>query len=93
VYTPKPIDSSKVDLPAELRELIERLAANAHDIWAQRRQSEGWTWGPARDDAARKHPCLVPFDQLPDSEKQYDREVVRKTLEAILALGYSIQEP
>jgi hypothetical protein len=92
-YEPKPIDTSGVTLPEEILELTELLAKNAHDVWAQQRLSEGWIWGTERDDAAKKHPALVPYDQLPDSEKQYDRNGAMETLKAILAMGYRIAPP
>ena len=91
-YQPKPIDTSAIQLPKELVDLTERLADNAHDLWAQQRMSDGWTLGPKRDDAAKKHPCLVPYDQLPESEKEYDRLIAIKTLKAIVALGYRISK-
>lgn len=90
-YEPRPIDTSKVELPEELLQLTEQLAENAHDNWARRRLSEGWTWGPVRDDAAKKHPDLVPYGDLPESEKHYDRDTAMETLKAIIALGYRIQ--
>lgn len=92
-YQPKPIETSGIELPAELLELTERLAEHAHDVWAQRRISEGWTYGPKRDDAAKKHPDLVPYAELPDSEREYDRKMALGTLKAIIALGYTIQKP
>jgi len=90
-YLPRPIDTSGVSVPAELVSLTERLAENAHDLWAAQRLREGWTFGPARDDARRKHPCLVEYSALPESEKEYDRRVALGTLKAILALGYQIE--
>ena len=90
-YQPRPVDNSAIELPADLLELTEQLAENAHDHWAQRRISEGWTFGATRDDAAKKHPCLVPYAELPDSEKQYDRDTAMETLRAIIALGYRIE--
>ena len=92
-YRPKPIDTSAVTLTPDLLQLTERLAANAHDVWAQRRMAEGWTYGPQRDDAAKKHPDLVPYDDLPESEKEYDRDSAMNTLKAIIALGYEIAGP
>ena len=92
-YTPRPIKTSHVRLPDDLLQLTERLAENAHDLWAQRRLAEGWTCGPARDDAARTHPDLVPYADLPESEKEYDRSAAMQTLKAILALGYSLRKP
>jgi ryanodine receptor 2 len=69
------------------------LAKNAHDVWAQQRLSDGWIWGSERNDASKKHPNLVPYDQLPESEKNYDRNIALHTIKAIIALGYSIEKP
>lgn len=93
MYQPRPIDTSAVSLPAELLALTERLAENAHDIWAQQRLAQGWTYGPQRDDAAKKHPCLVSYADLPESEKEYDRKAAMETLKAIVALGYRTTLP
>lgn len=92
-YHPQPVDTSSIQLPKSLAALLERLAANTHDVWAAQRISEGWTFGPVRDDPGKKHPCLVPYDQLPDLEKEYDRKTAAETLKAILKLGYRIHEP
>ncbi|MEO0082547.1 MAG: RyR domain-containing protein [candidate division WOR-3 bacterium] len=92
-YIPKPIDTSHITIPAELEALTEKLAENAHDNWARQRIAEGWTWGPKRDDAAKKHPDLVPYAELPESEKEYDRKAAMETLRAIIALGYAIEKP
>lgn len=89
-YHPKPIDTSAVTLSDDLLALTERLAEHAHDVWAARRMAEGWTYGPKRDDAAKRHPDLVPYADLPESEKEYDRRAAMETLKAIVALGYRI---
>jgi len=91
-YCPNPIDTSSVMLPPELSALTEQLAENAHELWAAQRLADGWTPGPQRDDAAKKHPCLVPYSDLPESEKEYDRIAVRGALLAIVALGYRIEK-
>jgi hypothetical protein len=92
MYQPTPIDTSAVRLPDGVSELIERLAENTHDIWAQQRQRDGWTYGPQRQDAAKQHPDLVPYNELPESEKEYDRATAIATLKAIMALGYRIEK-
>ena len=92
-YTPSPLDTSAVTLPPSLRSLLERLAENTHDVWAATRIEQGWSYGPSRDDAAKKHPCLVPYADLPESEKEYDRRTAAETLKAILSLGHSISDP
>ncbi len=91
-YQPKPIDTGGVELTAEIGELRELLAENAHDIWARQRIAEGWTHGPERNDKQKKHPCLVPYADLPESEKDYDRNAAFETLKAIVALGYQIEK-
>lgn len=92
-YEPRPIDTTNVKLASDLLDLVELLAAHNHDIWAVKRISEGWKYGPARNDDTKTHPDLVPYEQLPESEKEYDRESVRKTLMAIVTLGYRIRKP
>jgi hypothetical protein len=92
-YSPSPINTTDVEMPASLHNLIERLAENTHDVWAAVRITQGWSYGPARDDNARRHPCLVPYAELPESEKEYDRKTATETIKAILKLGYIILEP
>jgi hypothetical protein len=92
-YHPAPISTGHISLSLELLQLTERLAQNAHDIWAAQRMADGWTYGPQRDDKAKQHPCLVPYDRLPESEKEYDRQAAVGTLKAIVALGYHLLPP
>ena len=92
-YLPRPIDSSAVSLSADLDALTEKLAENAHDLWARERIAQGWTWGEQRDDTAKKHPCLVSYAELPDAEKKFDRETAMGTVKAMLAMGYRIVSP
>lgn len=89
-YVPHPIDLTDVSLPSSLNELVEALAENVHETWASGRISDGWSWGPVRDDANRLHPCLVPYGCLSESEKAYDRETAMATLKLVTKLGYEI---
>lgn len=91
-YRPRPADTSEVRLPEELLPLIEEMARNVHEVWAQNRMNEGWTYGERRDDDAKKHPCLVPYEQLPESEKEYDRATSQETLKLILKSGFEISK-
>lgn len=92
-YEPQPDDTSGVRLSSEIHELTEELAKHAHDVWARQRIGDEWTWGPARDDDTKQHPCLVPYEELSDSERQYDRNTALETLKALLAKGYRIIAP
>ncbi len=91
-YIPKPIDTADITLSAELQELTEEMARNVHEVWSQTRINDGWTYGPERNDAQKKHPCLVPYDDLPESEKEYDRNTSQETLKLILKLGFEIRK-
>lgn len=89
-YVPQPMDTSDVQLPEELNELVEKMARNVHEVWAQSRISQGWTYGPERNDALKHHPCLVPYEDLPEVEKDYDRDTALGTLKLICKLGFEI---
>jgi ryanodine receptor 2 len=82
-----------VDLSPEIAELLERLAQHNHDVWARQRFADGWRPGPVRNDDRKEHPCLVPYAELPESEKEYDRNTAQEVLKAVLALGYRIEKP
>lgn len=90
MYIPKPIDTSDVVLTDDILELTELLAKNTHEIWAENRIKEGWVYGIVRDDAKKHHPCLIPYEELPESEKDYDRDTSMQTLKLIMKLGYKV---
>lgn len=90
MYTPDPIDTEDVVLSDDILDLTELLAENAHDIWALGRLREGWRYGEVKDSTAKTTPCLVPYGELPESEKSYDRNSALHTLKAIQKLGYRI---
>ena len=69
-YEPHPVDTSDISLPAELTPLIDDMCRNVHEVWAATRIAQGWTYGARRDDAAKHHPCLVPYDDLTDEERE-----------------------
>ena len=92
MYTPKPMDTRDVVLSPDLLELTEKIAENVHDQWAMLRCAQGWTYGETRNDAQKTHPCLVPYGDLPESEKEYDRKTALETLKLITALGYRIEK-
>lgn len=89
-YQPTPIDTSNIVLPGSITPLLEKLAENTHEVWAKQRMNEGWTWGRQRDDSRKQHPGLVPYEQLSESEKDYDRVTASETLKVIIQLGYTL---
>ena len=90
MFTPDLHSESFEKLPDELLALTEKVAEHVHNVWAQARIEEGWTYGPARDDTKKETPCLVPYNELPESEKEYDRATASETLRFILSLGWKI---
>lgn len=92
MYKPEPIDTSDIVLPEELLEMSERIAENVHDVWSAGRIAEGWTYGPERNDQLRETPMLIPYSELPDSEKEYDRRTAFETVKLIIKLGYEIKK-
>lgn len=90
MYTPNPIDTSDVILPEELTKLAELIAENVHEVWARNRIAQGWTLGNVRNDELKQHPCLIPYDDLTEDEKHFDRETAFETIKFIKKLGFNI---
>lgn len=90
-YVPKPIDTSDVALSEDILELGELIAENTHDVWAVGRIAQGWKYGEKRDDEKKETPCMVPYKELPESEKNYDRNTAMEALKLIIKLGYTIE--
>jgi hypothetical protein len=89
-YNPCPVNLDSIELPTSLDDLIEQIAENVHDVWAKSRMDEGWTYGPERNDEKKTHPCLVPYNQLPEIEKDYDRNTAINSIKLVIKLGYRI---
>ena len=86
------MDTSVVQLLEDLNELIEQVAKNVHEVWAQSRIEQGWTYGEERNDELKQRPCLVPYENLPEVEKDYDRDTAIGTLKLIVKLGFKISK-
>ena len=89
-YIPQPIDTTDVKLPEDLEMLVEQMSKNVHEVWAQTRISQGWTYGERRNDELKTHPCLIPYEELPEEEREYDRNTAIGTLKLIMKLGFKI---
>ena len=92
MYKPNPIDTSKIELPEELLALTERIAENVHENWSAGRIADGWRYGEIRSDEEKTTPCLVPYSELTEREKDFDRITALQTLKLIIALGYKIEK-
>lgn len=91
-YEPNPIDTSDVVIPEELLELSEQIAKNVHEVWSAGRMEEGWVYGAERNDEKLETPCLIPYEELSEIEKDYDRHTAMETIKLILKLGYKISK-
>ena len=92
-YCPSPIDTSDITLLTELFALADDIAKNVHEVWARQRMKEGWVYGAQRNDTLKQHPCLIPYEALSESEKDYDRNTALETLKLITQLGFTITKP
>lgn len=92
MYTPTPINTNDVDLGDDILALCELIAENTHEVWAEGRIKDGWTYGESRDDEKKHHPCLVPYEELSEEEKAYDRNTAIESLKLIVKLGYDIKK-
>ena len=89
-YIPQPIDTTDIILPVELEQLVEKMSKNVHEVWSETRIQQGWTYGEQRNDELKTHPCLVPYEELSEEEKEYDRNTSIGTLKLIMKLGFKI---
>ncbi len=91
-YQPNPIDTSNIQLEEEVSSLIEIMAKNVHEVWAKERIEQGWSYGEKRDDVNKLHPCLLPYEELPEFEKKFDRNTAIETLKLIKKIGFEIKK-
>ena len=92
MFIPEPINTADVVLPDEMTELMELIAKNVHNTWAAGRIADGWTYGPVKDGVKKETPLLVPYEELDENEKKYDRDTAIGTLKLIISLGYTIRK-
>lgn len=90
-YTPHPVDLSNIEIDKYLEKDLERIAKNAHDTWAEQRKLRGWEYGSLFDEENKKHPCMVEYEDLPESEKDMDRATVVQTVKMLIWMGYKIE--
>ncbi len=86
-------DAGPVLSRPDIEKMIESLAAPVHDAWMRQRRAEGWSWGPVHNASLKQHPCLVGYEQLPESEKEVDRRTARTAIEGLLGLGFEVLPP
>lgn len=91
-YIPAPADTSDIELTSDILALCEEMSRNTHEVWARNRMDQGWVFGAVRNDEKKEHPCLIPYEELSEEEKKYDRDTAMETLRLIIKLGYEIKK-
>ncbi|XP_053730272.1 ryanodine receptor 2 [Synchiropus splendidus] len=90
VFTPRPVDISKVVLPSQVEDIQEKMAENMHELWAMDRIELGWSYGTVRDEAKKHEPFLVEFLRLPDQERNQNLQIAQDILRTLIALGVHV---
>lgn len=70
--------------------ISEVVAAAVHETWMRGRLAQGWTYGPERNDVLKTNPCIVPYENLTEVEKAYDRETARTVVRLLKEKGCEI---
>ncbi len=91
-YVPSPEDLTGIRLDGGLGADVETIARDIHETWASLRLAQGWRYGPRYDGAAKRHPCLIEYESLPESEREVDRATVTQTIRMLLKMGYTIEK-
>lgn len=91
-YIPNPIDLTSIELGKTIEHDVEKIARNIHETWAMQRVKKGWGYGESYDDIAKKHPCMIEYEKLPEVEREMDRATVVQTIKMLLWLGYTIEK-
>ncbi|XP_040017271.2 ryanodine receptor 3 isoform X1 [Gasterosteus aculeatus] len=89
-YKPAPLDLSDVKLNAGQEVLVDKLAENAHNVWAKDRIKQGWTYGIQQDLKSRRNPRLVPYAFLDERTKKSNRDSLREAIRTMVGYGYDI---
>ncbi|XP_047184844.1 ryanodine receptor 3 isoform X2 [Scophthalmus maximus] len=92
-YKPAPLDLSDVKLTAGQEVLVDKLAENAHNVWAKDRIKQGWTYGIQQDLKSRRNPRLVPYALLDERTKKSNRDSLREAIRTVVGYGYDIDPP
>lgn len=91
-YKPNPMNTNDILVTNEILEISEKLAENTHEVWAVGKLADGWTYGEKLDKDKKTHPLLVPYEDLSEGDKDYDRRTSLETLKVLLKMGYKIHK-
>uniref|UniRef100_F7EDI7 Ryanodine receptor 2 n=1 Tax=Callithrix jacchus TaxID=9483 RepID=F7EDI7_CALJA len=92
-YKPAPMDLSFIKLTPSQEAMVDKLAENAHNVWARDRIRQGWTYGIQQDVKNRRNPRLVPYTLLDDRTKKSNKDSLREAVRTLLGYGYNLEAP
>ncbi|MFT7807285.1 ryanodine receptor 2 isoform X1 [Arapaima gigas] len=92
-YKPAPMDLSHVKLSSTQEAMVDKLAENAHNVWARDRIRQGWTYGIQQDVKNRRNPRLVPYALLDERTKKSNKDSLREAVRTLLGYGYNLEAP
>ncbi|XP_065491147.1 ryanodine receptor 3 isoform X3 [Caloenas nicobarica] len=92
-YKPAPLDLSEVKLLPSQEFLVDKLAENAHNVWAKDRIKQGWTYGIQQDLKNKRNPRLVPYVLLDERTKKSNRDSLREAVRTFAGYGYNVEPP
>ncbi|XP_067335759.1 ryanodine receptor 3-like isoform X9 [Channa argus] len=90
-YKPSPLDLSDIKLTPGQELLVDKLAENAHNVWAKDRIKQGWTYGIQQDLKSKRNPRLVPYALLDERTKKSNRDSLREAIRTLIGYGYNIE--
>ncbi|XP_061097426.1 ryanodine receptor 3-like isoform X2 [Conger conger] len=92
-YKPAPLELCDVKLTPGQEVLVDKLAENAHNVWAKDRIKQGWTYGILQDLKSKRNPRLVPYALLDERTKKSNRDSLREAIRTLVGYGYNIEPP
>uniref|UniRef100_A0A8C9RP23 Ryanodine receptor 2 n=1 Tax=Scleropages formosus TaxID=113540 RepID=A0A8C9RP23_SCLFO len=92
-YKPAPMDLSHIKLSSTQEAMVDKLAENAHNVWARDRIRQGWTYGIQQDVKNRRNPRLVPYALLDERTKKSNKDSLREAVRTLLGYGYNLEAP
>uniref|UniRef100_A0A3Q1EA25 Ryanodine receptor 2 n=1 Tax=Acanthochromis polyacanthus TaxID=80966 RepID=A0A3Q1EA25_9TELE len=92
-YKPAPLDLSHIKLTSTQEAMVDKLAENAHNVWARDRIRQGWTYGIQQDVKNRRNPRLVPYALLDERTKKSNKDSLREAVRTLLGYGYNLEAP
>uniref|UniRef100_A0A8C3ASD1 Ryanodine receptor 2 n=1 Tax=Cyclopterus lumpus TaxID=8103 RepID=A0A8C3ASD1_CYCLU len=92
-YKPAPLDLSHIKLTSTQEAMVDKLAENAHNVWARDRIRQGWTYGIQQDVKSRRNPRLVPYILLDERTKKSNKDSLREAVRTLLGYGYNLEAP